>query len=219
MRVSEFGLRNKRTKLVKSPPPSPSPSRGEGWGGGGAFQKGFTLIEIIVVIVILCIVAAIAIKFLADSLRVYTMTVNQKTLFDEGKLTLERMCRDIRDGNSITVPAAGASNTYITFTRTNATGQDAASEAITFRLFGTTLYKIKATPAANIPLAENVSTFTATQGTAAANTLNEITLALNLSLTGGGNVTLQTKVYPKNRPRPDATYKNFCQNWKEYVSP
>jgi len=184
-------------------------------------QRGFTLIETIVVIVILSIVSAIAIKFLADSLRVYTMTVNQKTLFDEGKLTLERMCRDIRDGQNITVPAAGASNTYITFTRTNATAQDVASEAITFRLFGTTLYEIKATPAANTPLAANVSTFTATQGTAAANTLNEITLALNLSLTGGGNVTLQTKVYPKNLPRDamGTTYKNFCQNWMEYISP
>ena len=80
-------------------------------------SKGFTLIEIIIVIVVLSIVSAITIKFLTDSLRVYTMTVNQKTLFDEGKLALERMCRDIRDGRSISVPAAGASNSYITFTR------------------------------------------------------------------------------------------------------
>jgi prepilin-type N-terminal cleavage/methylation domain-containing protein len=182
-------------------------------------SKGFTLIEIIVVTLILCIVSAIAIKFLADSLRVYTMTVNQKTLLDEGKLALERMCRDIRDGASnIPVPAPGASNSYVTFTRNNATAQDVAAENITFRLFGTTLYKIKATPAANIPLAASVSTFTATQGTAAANSLNEITLVLSLSLTGGGNVTLQTKVYPKNLPRPNATYKNFCQNWMEAIS-
>ena len=53
-----------------------------------AFQRGFTLIEIIVVIVILSIVSAITIKFLVDSLRIYTMTVNQKTLYDEAKLAL-----------------------------------------------------------------------------------------------------------------------------------
>ncbi len=168
---------------------------------------------------ILSIISAIAIKFLADSLRIYTMTVNQKTLFDEGKLALERMCRDIRDAASnIPVPAPGASNTYITFTRHNATAQDGANETITFRLTGTTLYKIKTSPAANTPLAANVSTFTATQGTAAANSLNEITLVLNLSLTGGGNVALQTKVHPKNLVK-DLTYKNFYQNWMEYISP
>ena len=194
-------------------------------------QRGFTLIEIIVVIVILSIVSAITIKFLADSLRIYTMTVQQKTLLDEGKLALERMCRDIRDAASnFPVPAAGASNTYITFTRNNLTAQDAANEVITFRLTGTTLYKVKTIPAANSPAAANVSTFTATQGTAAANSLNEITLALNLSLesVGGGNVNLQTKVYPKNLPEYlPVTYKNFrildsggnYASWQEVRSP
>ena len=187
------------------------------------------MIEIIVVIVILSIVSAITIKFLADSLRVYTLTVQQKTLLDEGKLALERMCRDIRDAASnIPVPAAGASNSYITFTRNNLTAQDAASEVITFRLTGTTLYKVKTSPAANSPAAANVSTFTATQGTAAANNLNEITLVLNLSLAGGGAVNLQTKVYPKNLPEYlPATYKNFrildsggtYASWQEVRSP
>src|SRR4030042_3899172 len=58
---------------LESPPPSPSPSRGEGWGGGApirkpqsAFETGFPLIEIIIVIVILSIAAAITIKFLFD---------------------------------------------------------------------------------------------------------------------------------------------------------
>jgi prepilin-type N-terminal cleavage/methylation domain-containing protein len=175
-------------------------------------SKGFTLIEIIVVIVILSIVSAITIKFLADSLRIYTMTVQQKTLLDEGKLALERMCRDIRDAASnIPVPAPGASTTLVTFVRAHATANDIAAENVTFQLTGTTLYKIKTLPAAsNSAAAANVSTFTATQGTAAAANLNEITLVLNLSLAGGGAVNLQTKVYPKNLPEYlPATYKNF----------
>jgi prepilin-type N-terminal cleavage/methylation domain-containing protein len=176
-------------------------------------SKGFTLIEIIVVIVILSIVSAITIKFLADSLRIYTMTVQQKTLLDEGKLALERMCRDIRDGQGISVPAPGASTTLVTFVRAHATANDIAAENVTFQLTGTTLYKIKTLPAAsNSAAAANVSTFTATQGTAAAANLNEITLALNLSLepVGAGNVRLQTRVYPKNLPEDlTSTYKNF----------
>jgi prepilin-type N-terminal cleavage/methylation domain-containing protein len=176
--------------------------------------KGFTLIEIIVVIVILSIVSAITINFLINSLKIYTMTVNQKTLLDEGKLALERMCRDIRDARSISSPASGGSGSLITFIRNNATVQDVAAENITFRLTGTTLEKVKASPVATSSLASNVSTFTITRGA----TNDEITIVLTLSLSSGENVTLQTKVYPKNLPK-DATYKNFCQNWIEEISP
>jgi prepilin-type N-terminal cleavage/methylation domain-containing protein len=174
-------------------------------------SKGFTLIEIVVVIVILSIVSALTIYFLVSSLRIYTMTVNQKTLLDEGKLALEKMCRDIRDARSITTPAAGGSGNLIAFTRTNATGpgQDVANESITFQLTGTTLEKVKASPSATSSLAGNVSTFTVTRDTG-----NEIKLQLTLSRGTGEDLTVQTKVYPKNLAK-DSTYKNFFQNWKE----
>lgn len=196
LRNAEFGLLNKTSEFRNS---------------NSAFQKGFTLIEIIVVIVILAIVSAISIKFLTDSVRIYTMTVNQKTLFDEGKLALERMCRDIRDARSITSPASGGSGNLIIFTRNNATVQDGAAENITFRLTGTTLEKVKASPVATSSLASNVSTFTVTRG---AGTNTEITLLLMLLLGTGENVSLQTKVYPKNLAK-DLNYKNLYQKWME----
>ncbi len=189
--------------------------------------KGFTLIEIIVVIVILSIVSAISIKFVADSLRIYTMTVNQKTLFDEGKLALERMCRDIRDAKSIT-PFAGTASS-ITFVRTNATAFDSGlpgdttGETITFRWTGGTNPLEKVKGGVGWAMANNVSAFDVT------NTTNEIQLYLKLSLTSGENVTLQTRVYPKNLPSENlppnflplnATYnKHFLGNWKEVKSP
>jgi prepilin-type N-terminal cleavage/methylation domain-containing protein len=202
--AASAGMRNS-----KSPPPSPSPSKGEGWGGG----RGYTLIEIIIVIVILSIVSAISIKFLIDSMQIYTMTVNQKTLFDEGKLALERMCRDIRDANTIIATTASS----VAFRRTNATGtgQDSAGERIRFDLSGSTLRKVKGVnPAGNggtpYEMANDVTPFTVTDAT------NEIQLTLTLSLASGENVTLQTKVYPKNLARDTTyTYKNFIQNWQE----
>jgi prepilin-type N-terminal cleavage/methylation domain-containing protein len=189
-------------------------------------QRGFTLIEIIVVIVILSIVSAISIKFLADSLRIYTMTVNQKTLFDEGKLALERMCRDIRDASAIT----GSTLSSITFTRNDATAQDGAGENIRFDLSGSTLRKVKnagGAPENPIAMADNVSTFTVTNAT------SEIQLRLTLSRASGENVTLQTKVYPKNLSEDlgsPSTYKNFDlynsggtllapSPWQEVLSP
>ncbi len=188
----------------KFPPPAPSPSRGEGWGG----DRGFTLIEMIVVIVILSIASAITIKFLADSLRVYTITVNQKTLYDQAKLSLEQMCRGIRDAKSIT----GVTASSITFVRDDATYCDVAGETIIYQLNAGALQKVKASPVSTNTMANNVTAFTV------ANATNEIQLALTLSLTSGENVTLQTKVYPKNLVK-DLTYLNFYSNWMEYYSP
>ena len=177
------------------------------------FSKGFTMIEIIIVIVILSIVSAITIKFLVDGLRIYTMTVNQKMLFDEGKLALERMVRDIRDARAMAEPDAGETVSDVRITRTNATAQDQAGEAIRFVLSGTTLQKRKSAPSAMfIDLASNVSTFTATRGAT-----TEITIVLTLSLATGENVTLKTNVYPKNFPR-NTTYKNFENYWEEEES-
>ncbi len=156
-------------------------------------QKGFTLIEIIIVIVILSIAAGITIKFLIDGMQIYTMTVNQKTLFDEGKLALERMSRDIRDASSI----IGTTASSIAFTRTNATGtgQDSAGERIRFDLSGTTLRKAKGVDAAGnggtpYTMADNVGAFTVTNAT------DEIQLQLTLQLTSGENVTLRRKMQP-----------------------
>ena len=178
------------------------------------FEKGFTLIEIIVVIVILCIVSGITIKFLTDSLRIYTMTVNQKTLLDEGKLALERMCREIRDARAISLPAAPfpSSGTSIRFRRTHATANDVAAEWIVFLRTGTNLQKDKATPNVTVTLASNVSVFTVTRE---AN--DEIRLQLTLSLGSGESVTLETKVYPKNMA-DSTTYKTYFQNWEELRS-
>jgi prepilin-type N-terminal cleavage/methylation domain-containing protein len=175
-------------------------------------RKGFTLIEIIIVIVILSITSAITIKFMVDSLRIYTMTVNQKTLFDEGKLALERMVRDIRDARSISRPFAGNSDNWIRFTRDNATAQDVAGETIDYQLTGTDLEKDKASPNVTVILASNVSGFTVTRATD-----DEITLLLTLSLATGERVTLQTKVYSKNLA-DSTTYKNYFQNWQESSS-
>jgi prepilin-type N-terminal cleavage/methylation domain-containing protein len=174
--------------------------------------KGFTLIEIVIVIVILSIVSAITIKFLVDSLRIYTMTVNQKTLFDEGKLALERMCRDIRDARAITSPASGSSGNSITFTRANATTQDVVDETITFRLTGSNLEKVKSSASV---LASNVTSFTVARGA----TDDEITMDLTLSLSSGERVTLRTKVYSKDLLEDaQAIYKHYFYCWEEVRS-
>ncbi|NWF91291.1 MAG: prepilin-type N-terminal cleavage/methylation domain-containing protein [Syntrophaceae bacterium] len=173
-------------------------------------ERGFTLIEILAVIVILSVVSAITIHFVSDSMRVYTMTKDQKALLEEGRLAMERMCRDIRDANTIT----GTTASSITFTRVHATGQDVASESITFQrnAGARTLEKVKASPSRTTTMAENVSAFAVSYSS------SEVQLQLTLDNPAtGASVTLQTKVHPKN-PAIDTTYKNFKNYWEEEES-
>ncbi len=171
------------------------------------------MIEMIVVVVILSTLSAISIHFLVNSLRTYSMTVNQKTLLDEGKLALERMVREARDARTILFPPPGSSGNRMTLIRSHATAHDSGNENISFQLTGSTLVKVKTQPPAASAMAANVSVFNVTRE--AAN--DEIKIELALSLGTGENVALQTKVYPKNLADSPG-YKNFGANWQEEQS-
>ncbi len=202
---AEYGIRNSEVEKESEDSAIRNPR--------SAFQSGFTLIEIVIVIVILSIISVVTINFMVNSLKTYSMVVNQKNLLDEGKLALERMGRDIRNAQSVAAPAAGGSGSQIVFTRTHATAQDIAGETITFQLTGNTLEKVKTSPAAVSAMASNVSAFTVTRGA----TDDEIKILLSLALGSGENVTLQSKVYPKNLS-DSTSYKNFFSNWEELRS-
>jgi len=169
-------------------------------------SKGMTLIELIVVIVLLGIIGLVTFQFIGSSVETYIMASNQAGLLAETKPAIERMARDIRDAKIITLPGQGDSDDLISFTRTNATDYDSADESITFQLTGSTLEKVKQSPSVTSSMAGDVSAFTVTRAAD-----DEITLELTLSLTGGENVTLHTKVYPKNLP------SQFDGDWKEVV--
>lgn len=183
-------------------------------GFGKLRIRGFTLIEVIIVIVVLSIISSITLYFIGNSVKTYVVMVNQKNLLDEARLAMERMCRDIRDARGILSPASGASGNMITFQRSHATFGDLADEILSFRLNGTTLEKVKTSPGITTSLASNVSSFTVLRG---AGGDEEITLLLTLSLATGENVTLGTKVYPKNLP-VSGIYKNFFNHWQEGVN-
>ncbi len=171
---------------------------------------GFTLIEVIIVIVILSIIAGLTIYFLVDSARLYSLTINQKALSDEARMALEKICRDLRDAQSISVPAVGSSGSVLSFTRTHATAGDGVNENITYRLSGSILEKVKTAPAVVSPLAEKVANFLVSREGAG----QEVKIILTLSGNKGERVTLQTKVYPRNLP-DSSIYKNFLANWQE----
>ena len=105
--------------------------------------RGFSLIEMIVVIVILGIVGLMAVSFLGNSMASYMIVKERDRIFDEGLMALERMTREIKDAryDSTSYPITGVANTSVTFTRKHATPQD-ASTSITFRRNGNVLERV-----------------------------------------------------------------------------
>lgn len=174
--------------------------------------KGITLIELIVVMVLLSIIGLFTFQFIGSSVEMYIVASNQTGLLAEAKLAMERMAREIRDANSIMAPASGSSSNSINFIKSHSTALDSTTN-ITFQKSGSTLERKRGANPPE-PLAENVSSFNVT------NDSNEIKLELTLSLAGGENVTLYTKVYPKNLPfdpSEDFGGTEFNGEWKEVV--
>lgn len=174
-------------------------------------SKGITLIESIVVIVLLGIIGLFTFQFVGTSVETYIYTNNQTGVIAEAELAMERMAREIRDANNILLPVLGGSSNCINFTKCHPTAFDSSTN-ITFQAGGGILERKRGTNTPE-PLAENVSNFKVT------NNANEIELELTLALTGGEEVTLHTKIYPKNLPFASKRFggAQFEGDWEEIV--
>lgn len=174
-------------------------------------SKGITLIEIIVVIVLLGIIGLFTFQFIGSGVQTYIVASNQSKLLAEAKPAMERMVREIRDANTIVEPTSGSSGNSIHFTKSHSTAVDSDTD-IYFQGSGSTLERKRGANPPE-PLAENVSGFTVT------NNSDEIKLELTLSLGDIENVTLRTKVYPKNLPFASNDFggTHFNGNWKEVI--
>ncbi len=85
-------------------------------------QKGFTLIEMITVIVLLGIIAGILTPFIAKAVQAYTHSKARAVLVAKGRLALERLAREVHQAvpNSLSVLSGG---TGIEFARSRAGGR------------------------------------------------------------------------------------------------
>jgi prepilin-type N-terminal cleavage/methylation domain-containing protein len=115
-------------------------------------NKGFTLIEITIVIIVLGVLSIFGFRFLSTSIHTYSMMEKQKGLFDQATMVMERISRELRDADSISFPASGDTDSTLTFTTSNATAQD-SDTSISFQLSSTTLQRVGT---ATVNLANNV---------------------------------------------------------------
>jgi len=85
-------------------------------------SKGFTLIEMVTVIVLLGIIAGILTPFILKAMQAYMASKSRAQLVGKGRLAIERLSREVRQAvpNSLTVLAGG---TGIEFARARAGGR------------------------------------------------------------------------------------------------
>jgi prepilin-type N-terminal cleavage/methylation domain-containing protein len=70
-------------------------------------NKGFTLIEIVTVIVVLGILSVFTFSFIDSAIKTYMIGSKQRMLYQEAANIMERMTRELRDARSVSLPSAG----------------------------------------------------------------------------------------------------------------
>jgi prepilin-type N-terminal cleavage/methylation domain-containing protein len=129
-------------------------------------RNGFTLVEIIMVIVLLGIMGVITFQVVFSGVETFVRARDRKELYDQGRLALERMIREVRAASQIAYPAAGSSGTYLNFTRaTYAYAAGAPLDTslnITYQLNGTMLERV-GSGSGTVDLASSVTNLTGFQ--------------------------------------------------------
>jgi len=159
-------------------------------------NKGYTLIEIVIVIVILGVIGAFTFQMVAAGVQAFKKSSARKDLLDQGRLALERMVRELRDGKEIT----DCSSNSITFKKAHPAQAADNIEEIKFELDGTDLKRVgdPSGAAQTAVLASNVTSFqvgeaggggtfavdNASSGTTASDTASSITVS---HATGSGS--------------------------------
>jgi prepilin-type N-terminal cleavage/methylation domain-containing protein len=152
-------------------------------------NAGFSLIEIVMVIIIIGIIAAIASRILMQGVSAYLTNINIINSDWQGRIALERMVRDIRAIRSPTDITTASAST-LAFTNTSGT-------SISYTLSGSTI-----TLNGNV-LADGIASLTFTYYdssnaiTATPSAIRYILISINVTQ-NNTNLTLNTSVYPRN---------------------
>ncbi|HOV89451.1 MAG TPA: prepilin-type N-terminal cleavage/methylation domain-containing protein [Syntrophorhabdaceae bacterium] len=161
-------------------------------------DKGFSLIEIIITIVILGIIGLFSFSFFSSLTRTYAMMGSKRTVHQEAAYALERVSRELRDAKKVNV-----NNDVLDFEKANPKGQD-TNKYVKFYRSGSDLYRDSASDSGfttNIThniIARNASKFTVSLDGTPPLTLNKI-ITLEIEITKDGETqSYLVGIYPKN---------------------
>ncbi len=157
-------------------------------------QNGFSLIELITVIVILGVIVAMSSLLLSQGFNAFFNTANIADANSQGQLALERMSRDIRQIRS--------PSDITTATSTQLSFNDINNDAISYTLSGSNLTLTQNSTTQILAVGINSLTFTyydQNGATPPASTAATRFIKVTLTVTqNNANFTVSTSIYPRN---------------------
>ena len=171
---------------------------------GGLLQRGFTLIEMVMVIIVMAVLTGLGANLLASGFQAYFMGQDLSEGNWHGRIALERITRELREARApgdLTIAPA----TEITFTRSDGV-------AVRYCRAGVGTCPVPVGPVTNAlmrnadPLADNISllNFTYLQVDGATATIvpaevRYVTVALRVTI-GGTDFNLRDTIRPRSFP-------------------
>jgi len=115
-------------------------------------NKGFTLIELVTVIVVLAIIGGFTFSFIDNAIRTYVLAREQSVIYYEGAHIMERIVRELSDATIVTVPASELPSSTLTFKKAHPPDADVTFEKEDGKLLRN-----------GTPMGDNIDTFKVTQ--------------------------------------------------------
>ncbi|MBI5814520.1 MAG: prepilin-type N-terminal cleavage/methylation domain-containing protein [Nitrospinae bacterium] len=163
-------------------------------------RAGYTLIELVAVLVVLAALGAFSVNGVANSVDVYNAAIAENSLAQETWIAMERIRRELAEADVVSTPASGASSSNLVFTRPSAAtcGQcvdRSTSVTFTFDQASGTLDRATQQSGAAI-LADSVTAFTASVSADTA-ALRVFTITLTRAdRKTGRSFTAETSIFP-----------------------
>jgi prepilin-type N-terminal cleavage/methylation domain-containing protein len=181
--------------------------------------EGFTLIELVLVIVVSSILGGFTLGFIDTTVKTYRMMRTETQLEEEGAYALERITRELRDA-SFVYPAINSNS--LNFIKSHVTPQDPANIFIRYYLSGTDLFRCSTASgggscSTNKIIASNVSSFVANGATNGPFSIDLILQKEEPSIRLRPMEPLVLRISLSTLVKPQNYIANFNGNWQDVI--